>query len=93
MGRQHAEGHSPFRFLLNHSQAIATNVYLLLYPRPFLHQRLVQQPELIKRVWQSLNAISATTLLKEGRVYGDGLHKLEPKELAHVLLDRFPTHL
>jgi len=36
------------------------------------------------RIWEFLNAIPAATLLGEGRVYGVGLYKLEPKELANV---------
>ncbi len=31
-----------------------------------------------------LNSLTAEQLLGEGRVYGGGLHKLEPKELANV---------
>ncbi len=31
-----------------------------------------------------LSAIDAATLLGEGRVYGGGLYKMEPKELANV---------
>jgi hypothetical protein len=31
-----------------------------------------------------LNEIKPEELLGEGRVYGGGLHKLEPKELANV---------
>jgi hypothetical protein len=31
-----------------------------------------------------LNSIPASTLLSEGRVYGGGLLKLEPKELSKV---------
>jgi adenine-specific DNA-methyltransferase len=34
--------------------------------------------------WQGLNDITPAQLLGEGRVYGGGLHKLEPKELANV---------
>lgn len=77
----------PFRFLLNHSQAVATNVYLCLYPQPLLHVQLRQSPDAMRRLWQALNAISSEALLGNGRVYGGGMHKLEPKELAHVPAD------
>ena len=39
---------------------------------------------LIDRIWRVLNAIPPEQLIGEGRVYGGGLHKLEPKELANV---------
>ena len=32
----------------------------------------------------ALNSLAVEHLLGEGRVYGGGLHKLEPKELANV---------
>lgn len=41
-------------------------------------------PTLIRRVWQALKQIEPDRLLSEGRVYGGGLHKLEPNELANV---------
>jgi len=41
-------------------------------------------PALIRPVWEALNRITPARLLGEGRVYGGGLHKLEPKELASV---------
>ena len=43
-----------------------------------------RDPGLIRRVWEVLNAITPSQLLGEGRVYGGGLHKLEPNELANV---------
>ena len=84
MGRSDGKRDRPFRFILNHSQATAANVYLLLYPNPPLAQALQHRPALTKTVWHLLNTIETSTLLGEGRVYGGGLHKLEPKELAHV---------
>lgn len=88
MGRQDTGRGRPNRFILNHSRATATNVYLMLYPKPTLAKALLEQPELHKEVWQALNQISAQTLMGEGRVYGGGLYKLEPRELGNVLLGK-----
>ena len=77
----------PFRFIFNHSQATAANVYLLLYPKPFVARALDADPGLSRRVWQALNRCASNTMLDEGRVYGGDLHKLEPKELARVPAD------
>lgn len=86
IGRSDHDGR-PFRFLLNNSKATATNVYLCLYPQPMLANRLRQLPDALRLLWQALNAISKETLLGNGRVYGGGMHKLEPKELANVPAD------
>lgn len=92
----------PFRFLLNDSQATATNVYLMLYPKPLLANCIRSNPDAMRLLWQTLNAIGRETLLGNGRVYGGGMHKLEPKELANVpadelaaivgLIAKIPTH-
>ena len=74
----------PFRFILNRSQAIAANVYLMLHPKPALSERLLEDPDLIERLWAALNALPAEALTHEARVYGGGLYKLEPKELGAV---------
>ncbi len=84
MGRGNGENGSPFRFILNHSQAIAANVYLLLYPREDLSHAIVSQPKMAHRIWQSLNGLSREFMLDESRVYGGGLHKIEPGELGRV---------
>ncbi len=78
MGR----GAAPFRFLRNYSRAIAPNVYLLLYPKA----DLAADPALIDRLWRGLNSMGAAGLIAAGRVYGGGLHKLEPGELKRLPL-------
>ncbi|QWQ12182.1 Eco57I restriction-modification methylase domain-containing protein [Ralstonia solanacearum] len=86
IGRSDHDGR-PFRFLLNNSKATATNVYLLLYPTPLLATQLERDPTRLRSLWQALNALERETLLGNGRVYGGGMHKLEPKELANVPAD------
>jgi adenine-specific DNA-methyltransferase len=80
-------GGRPFRFILNESEATAANVYLLLYPITTLTRALAEDPSLARNIWTLLNSIPIDHLLGEGRVYGGGLHKLEPKELANVPAD------
>ncbi len=87
MGRRDESTGHPFRFVLNHSRAIAPNVYLMLYPKPNLAAQLKEQPERIMQIWQALNTLTPETLIGEGRVYGGGLHKLEPNELANAPAD------
>lgn len=98
MGRGDTKTERPFRFILNQSRATVANVYLAMYPTPVLASALAKDPALIRPVWEALNRITPEQLLGEGRVYGGGLHKLEPKELANVpvpeiasLLPDFPV--
>jgi hypothetical protein len=84
MGRQNTENGSAFRFILNNSRATVTNSYLALYPRKSLSESLAQKPNLKKTVWEMLNAITPDSIHSEGRVYGGGLQKIEPKELLNV---------
>lgn len=99
LGRNKTKRGRPFRFILNESRATVTNVYLAMYPTPPLAHAMAHDPELIRRVWKVLNQIPPDQILSEGRVYGGGLHKLEPKELANVnastistLVPDFRTH-
>ena len=83
IGRMNDAG-KPFRFILNHSRATAANVYLLMYPHEAAAHSLRDRPALVRQVWRALREISAEALLSEGRVYGGGLHKIEPRELGNV---------
>jgi hypothetical protein len=69
---------------LNHSKATAANVYLLLYPKSALARAIDRDQSILRRVWEALNSLSTKAILRQGRVYGGGLHKLEPNELGNV---------
>jgi hypothetical protein len=86
MGREKGDG-NPFRFYWNKSRATAANVYLLLYPKGKLEAALADLPELYPIVFAQLRSLTGEHLIQEGRVYGGGLHKLEPKELANLPAD------
>jgi hypothetical protein len=84
MGRGDAKSGRPFRFILNKSKATVANVYLAMYPTPLLKRAIDNDSKLIHQIWEVLNKIPPEQLLGEGRVYGGGLYKLEPKELSNV---------
>jgi hypothetical protein len=83
MGRKTEDGR-PFRFYWNKSQATAANGFLLLYPKGVLKATLGSRPELHAAVLAALEGIKPDSLISEGRVYGGGLYKMEPKELAQL---------
>jgi hypothetical protein len=87
MGRQTTGKARPFRFILNHSRATAPNVYLMLYPKPALAADFSRNPMLLRSIWTALNRLPPQALIGEGRVYGGGLHKIEPAELANAPVD------
>lgn len=56
----------------------------MLYPKGRLLEALRLHPQLEEQVFEALQRITPAQLLSEGRVYGGGLHKVEPKELAQI---------
>ena len=96
MGRSR-NGKHPFRFLWNRSEATAHNVYLMLYPTGCLRNAIKKHPELEADVFEALERTNPEQLQAEGRVYGGGLHKVEPNELARIparlVLDSVKTHV
>ncbi|MCH8512536.1 MAG: N-6 DNA methylase [Kiritimatiellae bacterium] len=93
MGRGAADGSSPIRFFLNRSAALATNVFLCLYPRPFLLKLLENHPEREEELLYFLNNIPDHVIQRMGRCYGGGLQKVEPKELRSIPLQNSPEWL
>lgn len=82
MGRNNP-GKKAFRFFLNNSRALATNVFLLLYPKPFIRETLSDHA-ILRKTLHALNEIPPETIMRCGRVYGGGLCKLEPQELLNT---------
>ena len=74
----------PVRFILNDSCAIATNSFLMLYPKGALARFLESDPSRRHEIWRMLLEIPASDIMRAGRSYGGGLRKVEPKELARV---------
>ncbi len=93
MGRNSRKNGAPFRFILNHSKATGANVYLMMYPKRELDEALRRETELPRKIWTWLNEISPEVVLGQGRVYGGGLYKVEPRELGNVPADNIAKHL
>lgn len=90
MARSRSADSHPFRFFLNLSLAVATNVFLLLYPKHRLRTLLGESRERMTELLQLLNSLEPSSVLNGGRTYGGGLHKLEPSELAGLPLSAVP---
>jgi len=76
-----------FRFILNKSKSIVTNSYLGLYPKPAFFKFQKSDPKISIQILEMLNSIESNDVIKNGRVYGGGMYKLEPKELENVELN------
>ncbi|MBI5409499.1 MAG: XamI family restriction endonuclease [Nitrospirae bacterium] len=93
MGRSEGEKRCPLHFYLNFSKAVVTNVFLNLYPKPFLLKLLNGSYDRTLELLRSLQAITCAQMVDGGRSYGGGLHKLEPREMGNVVLRSVPAWL
>lgn len=75
------------RFIFNRSVAIAGNSYLMLYPGEALTRFIDGDVMRARTLWVELCRIAPEVLCGAGRVYGGGMYKLEPRELANVPAD------
>src|SRR5262249_42652768 len=92
MGRAANRG-KLFRFLRNKSEATAHNVYQLRYPTGPLKAALARDPSLYQRLFDMLRSLDTDRIKADGRVYGGGLFKMEPRELAKIPADFLPEAL
>lgn len=82
MSRSRNEEEVSFRFIRNRSSAIAANSYLMLYPKDTFKASKYSIDDLYKKLLR----INQLSFNKEGRTYGGGLKKIEPKELPRVMI-------
>jgi adenine-specific DNA-methyltransferase len=92
MGRP-SSGRPTIRFILNRSDAVALNTYLLLYPLPALEQFLQRNPDHDELLFAALRRTAEISFENVGRVHAGGLQKIEPSELLEVRLHDLPADL
>ena len=72
-----------FRFILNESESVVSNSYLMLFPKEE-YKTCLKDRYILKAVWETLNNIPKSRLSQCGRSYGGGLFKIEPRELERL---------
>ena len=61
----------------------------MIYPKKAFTTQKYSPEKLLDSVCEFLNELDRDTLLAHGRVYGGGLHKLEPRELKSLPMAGF----
>lgn len=90
MARDQAFGR---RFFLNRSRAVILNNYLGLYPKEPVKRWLERSRENDVALLAALRSVEPSDLARAGRVYVEGLTKVEPRELARIRLPGVPPSL
>jgi SAM-dependent methyltransferase len=67
------------RFIRNRAQALPLNTWLVVEPNDNVDA---------DRLWERLRSLTRDDLSRTARIYGAGLWKLEPSELAQIVLPR-----
>lgn len=93
MARGKENSKNPFRIIWNQSNAIVTNSYIMLYPKGKLQKLLEYDPSLYEKVFKALKNIDVSHFINNGREYGGGLKKLEPKEMKSLPVDNLIEEL
>ena len=57
----------------------------MLYPKEELQKQIEKDNEITFKIWDILKNIDGNNIEDEGRIYGGGLRKIEPKELTKVI--------
>ena len=83
MGRKSNIGKA-IRFYRNKSKAVATNAYYMLYPKSWILQKVENLGKFCDLFYEALRSLDQARIIMQGRSYGGGLHKVEPKELEDV---------
>ena len=92
MGRN-KKGLPPLYFLLNQSDAVALNTYLLLYPKPWLMDVLKGNESLCRKLLSALNDSAEKIIAQQTRIYSGGLQKIEPNELKNLPISMLPNEI
>jgi adenine-specific DNA-methyltransferase len=90
MARDEAFGR---RFFLNRSRGIILNNYLGLYPKAPVGRWLDESPANEEVMLAFLRSIEPSQFARAGRVYVEGLTKVEPRELAGMPVTNIPKSL
>lgn len=92
MGRT-KEDVPPVRFFWNRSKAVALNNYVLLYPRDWLNEILIDNEDMYQALLNSLNESARKIIPGQTRVYSGGLQKVEPGILKNLSIINLPHEI
>lgn len=83
----------PLYFLLNKSDALALNTYILLYPKCWCKNLLKTDNSLYEKILAALNKSAEHIISQQTRIYSGGLQKLEPGALKSLPVIGLPEEI